>query len=293
MNRGDHSFAICFSASLVLHVALAFMVVREARSQSLRASFQPPRPAPRQPSIYIDDSLDASEHFGLPDGAGRAANARPGDEPMSARHGEQTQAFLSRDPVGPGNVGDDPTMNVLPRRNQPSPAVGASIGAAPSLMSMVTPHGTDDTALLRMKNSPLAKSQAPVQGSAAPSSNAPAADPAIMSDSESDPFSPDMRVALHDGAVEARLGRKVKTVRPKLSLAARVDLMSMDGPRMTVRLMIDPEGAVRKVDIVRSSGSVGTDEAVKVALYEWWVEPKKDELGHAIASVITFPIVWR
>jgi TonB family protein len=113
-----------------------------------------------------------------------------------------------------------------------------------------------------------------------------------MSDSESDPFSPDMAVDFHDGRVEARLGRKVKTVRPKLSLAARLDLMTSGTPGMTVRLNVDREGAVRKVDIVRSSGSVGADEAVKVALYEWWVEPKKDDTGNAIASVITFPIVW-
>ena len=83
------------------------------------------------------------------------------------------------------------------------------------------------------------------------------------------------------------------TVRPRLNLAAKIDLMSSDRPAMEVRLRVDEQGAVRLVDIVRSSGSASADQAVKVALYQWWVEPDRDELGRAVASVITFPIIWR
>ena len=70
---------------------------------------------------------------------------------------------------------------------------------------------------------------------------------------------------------------------------------SPDGARIAfkVRVRVDTEGAVRQVDILKSSGSESADQAVKVALYQWWFEPKKDEAGNAIASVVTFPIVWR
>jgi TonB family protein len=114
-----------------------------------------------------------------------------------------------------------------------------------------------------------------------------------MSDSESDPFAPGMSVDFRDGRVDARLGRKVKTVRPKLSLASRYDLQGSLYPSMKVRVQIDAEGVVRKVDILKSSGSVGADQSVEVALYQWWFEPIKDKAGHAIASELTFPIVWR
>jgi TonB family protein len=296
MSRGDHTFAVSLGLSLAVHAALAAMVMRQNSSASAVAIAVPTTaPTPRPASIYIDDRPDAFEEFGAADGIGKAANAAPGDLPMIARNGDQTQAFLSRDPVGPGAVGDDPSMSVLPKTTvaaaiTPPPAPG---GAAPRMLVQLIPPGNDETALVRMKASaaPTVPSRADTGGTPGTAENP--ADPAIMSDSESDPFAPGMQVDFRDGRVDARLGRKVKTVRPKLDLAARIDLMSTNAPSMTVRLTVDAEGAVRRVEIVRSSGSVGTDQAVKVALYQWWVEPKKDDAGRAIASVLTFPIAWR
>jgi TonB family protein len=131
-------------------------------------------------------------------------------------------------------------------------------------------------------------------GAGTPGSPAASADPAVQSDSESDPFSTrGNQIAFSDGRVEVRFGRKVQTVRPRLSLAAKYDLLAMAFPRMLVRLRIDAAGEVRKVDIVRSSGSASADQAVKVALYQWRVEPKRDRAGRAIGDVVEFPIVWR
>ena len=48
-----------------------------------------------------------------------------------------------------------------------------------------------------------------------------------MSDSESDPFAAAKGVIFRDGRVDVRMGRKVKTVRPKLSLADQYDLLAM------------------------------------------------------------------
>lgn len=115
-----------------------------------------------------------------------------------------------------------------------------------------------------------------------------------MSDSESDPFSrSNASVTFRDGRVDVRFGRKVKTVRPRLSLAAQYDLFSMQFPRMVVRLSVDAAGQVRRVEIVKSTGSATADQDVKVALYQWWVEPAKGPAGVATADTIEFPITWR
>ena len=112
-----------------------------------------------------------------------------------------------------------------------------------------------------------------------------------MSDSESDPFSKNNAgVTFRDGRVDVRVGRKVKTVRPRLSLAAQYDLFAMQFPRMVVRLSVDPSGSVRRVEIVKSTGSATADQDVKVALYQWWVEPAKNGAG---VDTIEFPITWR
>jgi TonB family protein len=295
MSRGDHTFAISMAASVVLHACIAMSLLRQEPAAPLAPTSAPPV-APAA-SIFIDDNPDASLEFGTADGAGIAANERPGDQPLAAPQADQAQAFLSRDPVGAGSVGDDPSMSVLPRTvAQAAPAQQfAALGAAPPAMQLIAPNrtGTDDTPLVRVKNSPVPMSNIPQQADGAIGSNLPPADPAVMSDSESDPFTPNMTVEFRDGALQARLGRKVKTVRPKLTITARIDLMSMNAPTMTVRLAVDAKGEVRKVDIIRSSGSVGADQAVKVALYQWWIEPKRDDNGRAVASVLTFPIVWK
>jgi TonB family protein len=117
----------------------------------------------------------------------------------------------------------------------------------------------------------------------------PAADPAVMSDSESDPFTKTKTaetVVFKDGRVEARFGRKVKTIRPHLSFSSQMDLMSMQFPRLVVRVHIHTDGSVRRVDIIKSTGSPGADQEVKVALYQWWFEPTKE-------TEVEFPIVWR
>jgi TonB family protein len=57
-------------------------------------------------------------------------------------------------------------------------------------------------------------------------------------------------------------------------------------PRLIVRVHIHGDGSVRRVDIVKSTGSAAADQEVKVALYQWWFEPTKDD-------VVEFPITWR
>jgi len=122
-----------------------------------------------------------------------------------------------------------------------------------------------------------------------PGSNAPAADPAPMSDSESDPFREKATVEVSAGKVNARLGREVKTVRPKLSYVAETELYATQSRSMRVRLHLDSAGKVTKLDIVRSSGSQTADQEAKVALYDWQFDPRPKR----VPDTVEFDLVWR
>jgi TonB family protein len=176
-------------------------------------------------------------------------------------------------------------MSVLPRGGAPSSAEQQSPPTPPPLKAIGIADGVRAWSAPRIQRAapPAAQVGAPL----------PPADPAIMSESESDPFARGNSVQFRDGRVEARFGRKVKTIRPHLSLAAKYDLMGMQFPRMVVRVSVDASGNVRRVDITKSTGSDSADQEVKVALYQWWFEPPKDKSGGALADVVEFPIVWR
>jgi hypothetical protein len=71
--------------------------------------------------IFLADANSApipDTTLGDADGKGDAADQMPGDEPMQAKQGPQAQAFLSRDPEGPGKTGQDPSMSTaIPGEN--------------------------------------------------------------------------------------------------------------------------------------------------------------------------------
>lgn len=281
----DHTFAAALCVSLVAHAGMLLVLAGQVRQPATLAPLAVASRIEDHSQVYIPappTPPPADLLFGDKDGAGDGHNTRAGDEPMIGRDGNEVQAFLSRDPSGFGNVGDDPSMSVLPQgksnpapqppANEP-PAQAFGVTEAPAAMAMAAPH---------------------VDRHLPQASPAPSADPAVMSDSESDPFSKNNgQIEFRDGRVDVRFGRKIKTIRPRLSLAAQYDLLATRFPRMRVRLHVNPAGGIKRVDIVQSTGSESVDQAVKLALYQWWVEPLKDNSGTEIADVIEFPIVWR
>jgi TonB family protein len=296
MNRRDHTFAVALIVSLLLHAAIMFVAADEAvRGRGVATLNATPATRPSEDVTYVirPPPPQRLDHlFGDGRGAGDAINARRGDEPLLSRDGGQTQAFLSRDPVGMGRIDKEPSMSVLPTGS-------AAMSPAKNVPPPPTPHvpfGVDRVEKWSVPHvtRAAAKVAPPAAGPDAPGTTAgvplPAADPAVMSDSESDPFTtatrPSDAVVFRDGRVEARFGRKVKTIRPHLSFSSQVDLMSMQFPRLVVRVHIHGDGSVRRVDIVKSSGSPSADQEVKVALYQWWFEPTRE-------NVVEFPIAWR
>ena len=87
-----------------------------------------------------------------------------------------------------------------------------------------------------------------------------------------------------------QLGRKHRLVRPRFDLASMAGAMQLQRPvTVGLKLWLDENGNITRVVIARSSGSPEVDQPVKVAAYEWWLEPTKDpKTGKPIQDVIGF-----
>ena len=79
-------------------------------------------------------------------------------------------------------------------------------------------------------------------GSTAAGQQQPSADPARMSDSESDPFSRLGTATFRDGRLDIRFGRKVKTRKPKLLIAGQIDLLTLQRVQVVLKIDIDATG---------------------------------------------------
>lgn len=118
-------------------------------------------------------------------------------------------------------------------------------------------------------------------------------DIAPAADSDSDPFSSVGAVEFRAGKVVAHFGRKVKTVKPRLSLAGQYDLMSLPNPAVVVKISVDNTGRVRDVKVVKSSGSSEVDQPCQLAIYDWWFEPPHDKSGRPLATELVWTLQWR
>jgi TonB family protein len=126
-----------------------------------------------------------------------------------------------------------------------------------------------------------------------PGQRQPPADPAPLTDVESDPFSKMGSATFHAGKLEARSGRRVKTVRPRLSLAAQYDLLALTDPNVILKVKIDSTGKVISVDILRSSGSSDVDLCCQQAMYQWWIQPLKNAAGQPQPDVMVWHLYWK
>jgi len=119
-----------------------------------------------------------------------------------------------------------------------------------------------------------------------------AADPAPDTGLESDPFAKIPGVDFHDGKVEARSGREVRPIRPRLNEAGRRDLLAMQFPTVVFKVRIDKTGKVKDVSVIQGSGSEAIDMPVYRSLWEWWFEPPKDKQGNPLEDVQLVSIHW-
>ncbi len=91
--------------------------------------------------------------------------------------------------------------------------------------------------------------------------------PGKESQSESDAFSHEL--VWRDGKVLARDGIKVKSVRPRLTDAEELDLMSLADPRVKIKGIHDASGKVIDAVIEIPSGSNSVNTACLLAAWHW------------------------
>jgi TonB family protein len=114
----------------------------------------------------------------------------------------------------------------------------------------------------------------------------PVADAAPESDSESDAFARIGSVRFKNGKLDVRLGRKVKTVKPRFTIKGGLDQLSIVNPVTVVRVTIADSGKVSDVRVIRSSGSNELDLPWVLAVYRWWFEPATDSAGNPTTDIV-------
>jgi TonB family protein len=330
MRHRDVTLTVALCLSMALHalvgVGAAERYVRATRVWLPGFPVETETAAP----IYVSAEPhpeDVKLRLGENGSTGTAIDSSPGNEPQVARSGFQDQPFLSRDPVGPGRVGDPPTKSTAlpgdggaeesPAQPQAEAARPPTFGVPPESDSMQKPfqapqvdQANDNSAPADVfKKSPPANPQelreptfdqlaAPSAKPAVASDGRPgpptAADPAPLSESEIDPVSSAnaMAMDLNRGATVARAGRKHRVTRPRLDIGAKADLTSLRTGSLVLKIRIDATGNVQHVSVIKSSGSSALDQICKVAAYEWWFEPLKDEPGQPPMNEFPFIIVF-
>jgi TonB family protein len=322
MRPRDVTLTIALSLSLALH-ALLCVGAAERYVHSARI-WLPGFPRDElAASLYIEEPValtdDPKLRLGEPDASGTAIDASPGDEALLAPQGFQDQPFLSRDPIGPGNVGEEPTdSQAIPGDGsaaQPSPPVPQSdpVMGLPAEQIAMQPYEPpkekidapkqEEDGLGAIQPAPPPQEASPAGPTAPPSppqvasvganpGPLTAADPAPRGESEIDPVSMVGTLNLRRGSTEARSGRKHRVTRPQLNLAAKADLFSLRAGSLVLGLRIDSEGNVSHVKVLKTSGSEALDQTCKVAAYNWWFEPLTDKTGRRIADEFPFVIVF-
>ncbi len=309
MRPHDVTLTIALSASLIVHGAVTAALTLQYANRLEKILV----PGLRHASILTPPPAEPEDPFGKDHATGNAIADFKSDLQLKGHEAPIPQAFLSRDARGVGAIGVDPSANVLPPGENGDGAPAAkSLANALKQSSPATPVIPQPVArnaqfgpqnsLLDLKparkyqphtntqSTPAEKNRAAAGGKKGPS--APSADPAPISDSESDAFAKTNTVEISEGSVEAKLGRKVKTIRPKLSLAAQLDLLGMQFPKMKLRVRIDNAGKAANVDIIKPTGSATADQETKLAVYQWEFGPDPKPKPGAV-DIVEFEIIWR
>ena len=309
--------ALLFSAFRVIHVPV----------------YQAPAPQPELAEVMVVYDPPADEFpIGEVGAKGYASHRVSGDREAVAPQAPVDQAALSLDPVGPDRVVEKPQDSVgdpvaeMPALPRVVPVLARSMESLQARLPEITvpPHEpvlAPDTGSAAAAPDPRPLIAAPppvpplapappavelpavaiVRAEPAPAVPAAApsrppggqADPAPMSDSESDPFSVLGTAYYHDGRLSVRAGRKIRSRRPRIGLAGQVDLYQRRTAQVTLRVSTDAAGKVTGVEVARSSGSNEIDQPCRVAMYDWWFEPKKDAAGNPMADTFSFTIAFQ
>jgi TonB family protein len=188
-----------------------------------------------------------------------------------------------------------PRVEVAPIASDPEPKVVAIPTPAvnpvpPAPKVVVTPERKQEVPPEHQQVA-VAKPQAATGDGRTPGMPQASGDPLPQSESDSDPFSRiSGTIVFRPGKLDVRLGRKVKTTRPRIQIAGQIDFIQFNNPTVVLEVHISATGKVTDVKVAHSSGSNQIDEPTRLAVYDWWFEPLKDKNGKAISDVYFFSI---
>lgn len=217
-----------------------------------------------------------------------ASTTRPSDVASAA---PTTSPFTDMTTTQPVRIAlNEPTPEKLPAGQMPTTT-------QPTLVKVPTTPPRDRNPMLALASTADGVHLPEIPGTGNPGSNTPShnggGEAGNQSESESDPFSKTATFIYRNGKVEARDGRKVKTVRPKLTEAGIQAVIAMEEPLVVLAVKIDDQGKVTGVDYVRKSGSNEVDLPTYLAAWKWEFEPSKDKAGNPKADAFVIPFVWR
>lgn len=262
--------------------------------------------------------------IGRPEAEGYATHEVAGRAEQVAREAPQDQPQLSLDPVGRSKVVEVPSAPLEQPEQSAARIEAPAVPPAPAFAPPSWPLGRASIAELLERLTPLVGEWTPpatlpesnvtptvpvpmpanVQPVPVPPADArpqmptpkaagTGADPAPKSDSEVDAFSVLGTAQFREGRVTVRSGRQVKTRRPKIGLAGLIDLSQRSTAQVLLKVAIDETGKVTNVEVAKSSGSNEIDQPCRVAMYDWWFEPKRGPDGRAVPDVFQFGISFR
>jgi TonB family protein len=270
---------------------------------------------------------DSEFEIGQPLGKGYATHDLEGQQEQRAREAPQDQPSLSLDPVGGSRLVEVPSApgdashGPAPITPGPPPALAsdlvppalpplapdaenglrrerieAMLPPSPTELPTPLPEGVEIAFAPAAEPTPPPLAPQPAQSvAAAPASpvDGSGADPAPQSESESDAVSVLGSAQFRAGRVTVQSGRQVKTRRPKIGLAGMVELSQRSVAQVELNVSVDRSGKVTNVEVARSSGSNNIDQPCRVAMYDWWFEPKKDAAGRPLPDRFLFTISFR
>lgn len=300
---------------------MTWWYVTHAPAPHLAALARPALPAPPPPIISEpekkqppppDDFANATrppprDDSGESSGHGTANRSTPGQRPMEALAGLE-QANLARnakdEPLKPDEsvlprqagapIGTDTVAQAAPAFGvpQPSPTPAPSVKPKLQVALVDTTHGQRPQPVVEP---PV---QSNILGSPAGARDLPPSPVptlpttpqetrghrSLTADTDSMPFAKATTAHFHNGKMDARLGRRVKTTWIDVDLAGRSDSWSLTSPTVVLGVSVNAAGFVQNVVILRSSGSDNIDLPCQRAVYDWWFEPQKDKNGQPTAD---------
>src|SRR5688500_12202412 len=159
MARREGSIWLCMTLAPVAHDAMmgammrnqvmvpAGMGLRASKEGVVERTSHPDEPAAGLPPL----PEDRRRQLGVADGKGFAVNESQGQDVMHAREGEQDQAWLSRDPIGPSGRAENPENAVA----NPGRGGGGAPGAPGSPREALLEPPVSSSALLGMTSPPM------------------------------------------------------------------------------------------------------------------------------------------